>query len=90
MRAAALDLAEEIAAFPEVCMREDRLSMYEGLGRPEAEAMAIEFAHGMTSLRADMREHVGRFVAGEGRHGSFRNDQCHPSPVGMVRDSSGT
>jgi enoyl-CoA hydratase len=71
-RAAALDLAEEIASFPEVCMREDRLSMYEGLGYPESEALAIEFAHGSTSLRADMREHVNRFVAGEGRHGSFR------------------
>jgi enoyl-CoA hydratase len=71
VRTAALDLAEEISAFPEVCMREDRLSMYEGLGRPEAEAMAIEFAHGSTSLRADMRENVTRFVSGEGRHGSF-------------------
>jgi enoyl-CoA hydratase/carnithine racemase len=71
VRTAALDLAEEIASFPEVCMREDRLSMYEGLGRPEAEAMAIEFEHGSTSLRADMRENVSRFVSGEGRHGSF-------------------
>ena len=71
VRAAALDLAEEIAAFPEVCMREDRMSMYEGLGGPESEAMAIEFAHGPTSLGADMREYVSRFVAGEGRHGSF-------------------
>ncbi len=33
--------------------------------------MAIEFAHGLTSLGADMRENVSRFVAGEGRHGSF-------------------
>lgn len=72
VRAAALDLAEEIAAFPEVCMREDRMSMYEGLGRTEGEAMAIELTHGMTSLRADMRENVIRFVAGEGRHGSFK------------------
>jgi enoyl-CoA hydratase len=71
VRAAALDLAEEIASFPEVCMRQDRLSVYEGLGHTEAEALAIEFAHGRTSLRADMREHVGRFVSGEGRHGSF-------------------
>jgi enoyl-CoA hydratase/carnithine racemase len=71
VRTAALDLAEEIASFPEVCMREDRLSMYEGLGRSEAKAMAIEFAHGSTSLRADMRENVSRFVAGEGRHGDF-------------------
>ena len=72
VRAAALDLAEEIASFPEVCMREDRLSMYEGLGRPESGAMAIEFSHGSTSLRADMREHVDRFVSGEGRHGNFK------------------
>jgi|ERR1700722_3306784 len=72
VRAAALDLAEEIATFPEVCMREDRLSMYEGLGRPESEARAVEFAHGATSLRADMREHVDRFVSGQGRHGSFK------------------
>jgi enoyl-CoA hydratase len=71
-RAAALELAEEIAAFPEVCMREDRLSMYEGLGRPEADAMAIEFTHGLTSLAADMRENVSRFVSGEGRHGEFK------------------
>src|SRR5580692_5241510 len=71
VRSAALDLAEEIAAFPEVCMRQDRLSMYEGLGRPEADAMASEFSHGLTSLRADMRENVSRFVSGEGRHGTF-------------------
>ena len=71
VRSAALDLAEQIASFPDVCMREDRLSMYEGIGRPETEAMGIEFAHGMTSLGADMREHVSRFVSGEGRHGSF-------------------
>ena len=71
VRAAALDLAEEIAAFPEVCMREDRLSMYEGIGHSEADAMAIEFSHGLTSLRADMRENVSRFVSGEGRHGEF-------------------
>jgi enoyl-CoA hydratase len=72
VRAAALDLAEEIASFPETCMREDRLSMYEGLGRSEVDAMAIEFAHGSISLRADMRAHVERFVSGEGRHGTFK------------------
>lgn len=72
VRAAALDLAEEIASFPDVCMREDRLAMYEGLGRPESEAMAIEFAHATTSLRTDVRENIDRFISGEGRHGSFK------------------
>jgi enoyl-CoA hydratase len=70
-RVAAVALAEEIATFPEICMREDRLSVYEGIGRSEAEAMALEFAHGTTSLNADMRAPVSTFVAGQGRHGSF-------------------
>src|SRR5271170_210065 len=48
VRAAALDLAEEIASFPGVCMREDRLSMYEGFGHVEADALAIEYTHGRT------------------------------------------
>jgi enoyl-CoA hydratase/carnithine racemase len=72
VRAAALDLAEEIAAFPEVCLRQDRLSMYEGLGKSEHDALAIEYAHGLTSLGAGMRENVDRFVSGEGRHGAFK------------------
>jgi len=72
VRAAALDLAEEIASFPEVCMRHDRLSMYEGIGRREDEALGIEFAHGLTSLGADVADHVSRFVSGEGRHGNFQ------------------
>lgn len=67
----AIALAEEIAAFPQLCMREDRLSMYEGLGRSELEAISIEYQHGLTSVRGGMRDEVSRFVAGEGRHGSF-------------------
>ncbi len=70
-RAIAVALAEEIAAFPEVCMRHDRLSMYEGWGLEESAAMRIEFEHAKVSVRAEMAEAVARFVAGSGRHGSF-------------------
>ena len=70
-RAGAVALAEEIAAFPQVCMRHDRLSMYEGLGLDEPEAMRVEFEHGSISVRAEMVDAVARFVAGSGRHGSF-------------------
>ena len=70
-RASALALAEEIAAFPAICMRHDRLSTYEGWGLEESEAMRVEFEHGKVSVRAEMVEAVARFVAGSGRHGSF-------------------
>lgn len=70
-RASAIALAEEIAAFPEVCMRGDRLSTYEGLDRTEAEALRIEFDHGTVSMNADMLSGVERFKAGTGRHGRF-------------------
>jgi enoyl-CoA hydratase len=70
-RSSAIALAEQIAAFPEVCMREDRLSMYEGIGLALPDALGVEFAHGATSVRAEMATAVSRFVGGAGRHGSF-------------------
>jgi enoyl-CoA hydratase len=70
-RAAAEALAAEIARFPRECMRNDRMSAYESLGRPVDEALAIEFRHGIASLAAGAREGVARFAAGEGRHGAF-------------------
>jgi enoyl-CoA hydratase len=64
-------LAREIAAFPQVCMREDRLSAYEQFDLSLTEAMASEFNHGLKSLAAGGREGAARFASGEGRHGKF-------------------
>lgn len=47
---AAQALAAELAAAPATCLRQDRLSVLEQEGLPEAEAMANEFARGMVSL----------------------------------------
>ena len=69
-RAAAEDLARELARFPQTCMREDRLSLLEQDGLEEAEAIANELHHGMRSL-ADVQPGLERFRAGAGRHGSF-------------------
>jgi enoyl-CoA hydratase len=69
-RAAAEALAAEIARFPQECLRNDRMSAYESLGRPTDEALATEFRHGLASLAAGAREGAARFAAGEGRHGS--------------------
>jgi enoyl-CoA hydratase len=67
-------LAREIAAFPQVCMREDRLSAYEQSDLNFHDAMANEFRHGLTSLEAGARDGAARFAGGAGRHGTFHLD----------------
>jgi enoyl-CoA hydratase len=69
-RAAAEELARELARFPQTCLREDRLSLLEGWGESELDAMKGELQHGLRSL-AEVQEGVERFRAGAGRHGSF-------------------
>ena len=49
-RAAAERLAAEIAAFPQTCLRHDRLALLEQQGLPEDAALAVELAHGRISL----------------------------------------
>ncbi|PXY32700.1 enoyl-CoA hydratase [Prauserella muralis] len=70
-REAAERLAAEIAAFPQTCLREDRLSMLEQEGLPEPEALAAELRHGLASLGADALAGAQRFASGAGRHGRF-------------------
>ena len=67
--AVAQRLAAEIAAFPQTCARQDRLSVLEQWGLPEDEAMGVELAHGLVSLQADALAGATRFAAGAGRHG---------------------
>ncbi|WP_033439721.1 crotonase/enoyl-CoA hydratase family protein [Saccharothrix sp. NRRL B-16314] len=69
-RSAAEALALEIAAFPQLCLREDRLSVLEQEGLSEQDALANELAHGLTSLR-EVERGLRRFHSGEGRHGRF-------------------
>ncbi len=65
-------LARSLAAFPQTCLRSDRAAVYEALGQPLPEALAIEFANGQRAL-ADPALAAGatRFADGSGRHGSF-------------------
>jgi enoyl-CoA hydratase len=69
-RAAAEELALELAEFPQGAMRADRLSVYENLGRPAEDALEREFARGAEVLD-EARRGAERFAGGEGRHGSF-------------------
>jgi enoyl-CoA hydratase len=69
-RLAAERLAAQIAAFPQTCLRQDRLSALGQHGMAEEEALAAELAHGRISL-GEAAEGAARFASGEGRHGRF-------------------
>lgn len=66
---AAVTLGEQIAAFPQVCMRGDRRSLYAQFDKPEADALRVEFEIGRAALAAEAVAGAGRFAKGEGRHG---------------------
>jgi enoyl-CoA hydratase len=70
-RAAAEELAAEIARFPQTCLRHDRLSVLEQHGGTEEEALSGEWWHGMASFAADAAAGARRFATGAGRGGSF-------------------
>ncbi|MEQ1438120.1 crotonase/enoyl-CoA hydratase family protein [Fontimonas sp. SYSU GA230001] len=65
-------LALQIAAHPQACLRNDRRSAYEQWHLSEAEALANEFRHGLTTLRSgETVAGATRFTQGAGRHGRF-------------------
>jgi len=69
---AARELAAQIAAFPQRCLRSDRMSTYEAWTMPQAEAMANEYRHGIATVNSgETREGAARFAGGAGRHGTF-------------------
>ncbi len=68
---AAIELAHQIAAFPQVCLRGDRQSAIEQFDLPFDQAMANEFKHGLASLAEESIEGAARFTRGAGRHGEF-------------------
>ena len=70
-RAEAEALARQIAAFPPICMRSDRASVYDTRGLSLEKALEVEFEHGRGALAREARSGAARFRAGAGRHGSF-------------------
>ncbi|MDR2280918.1 MAG: crotonase/enoyl-CoA hydratase family protein [Gordonia sp. (in: high G+C Gram-positive bacteria)] len=70
-RAAAVELAHDIARMPNTCMRGDRRSSREQWSLDERSALSAEFEIGMNSLMSDGIGGAGRFAAGKGRGGSF-------------------
>lgn len=69
--AEALQMAAQLAAFPQTCMRNDRLSVLKQWGLPLAEALQFETDIGAESLRAGAADGAARFAGGKGRSGDF-------------------
>jgi enoyl-CoA hydratase len=71
-REAAEQLAFEIARFPEVCMKGDRISVLEQWDYDHHHAMMQEFRIGTASLQTgESRAGAQRFASGKGRGGRF-------------------
>lgn len=67
---AALALADELSALPQVCLRHDRLSALEQWDLVEHDAIVNEVDHGLEVLRSgESLEGAARFASGAGRHG---------------------
>lgn len=71
-RRAAEELAAQLAALPQQCLRSDRLSALNQWGTTESEAIDFEFAS-ISRVAAEATEGAGRFASGAGRHGAPAN-----------------
>ena len=68
----ALELAGQLCAFPQHCMRSDRLSSYEQWSLAFEDAMLNELGRGQAVMaNGETVAGAARFTAGEGRHGRF-------------------
>ncbi|MDP3760130.1 MAG: crotonase/enoyl-CoA hydratase family protein [Ramlibacter sp.] len=69
-RDAAIELALQLAKFPQQTMLSDRMNAYEQWGKPLPEALHAEWERSKHRI-ADGLEGAARFAGGEGRHGKF-------------------
>ena len=71
-RAHAIELAKEIARFPQTCLRADRLSALRQWDVSEEEAIANEMRGGLEVIASgETLSGATRFASGAGRHGKF-------------------
>ncbi|MFB8005619.1 crotonase/enoyl-CoA hydratase family protein [Nocardia sp. NPDC056000] len=68
-RRAAEELALQLAALPQTCLRSDRMSALEQDGLDEPTAITNELRHGLKALADGALEGAQRFASGAGRHG---------------------
>lgn len=67
-------LAREISKFPQICMRNDRISTYHQFGIELIPAMANEFDLGLKTLESgEYLRGSKQFTNGKGKHGEFKS-----------------
>jgi enoyl-CoA hydratase len=72
----AIALAKEIAAFPQTCLRADRLSALRQWDLEEQDAIANEMRGGLAVIASgETLSGAARFASGEGRHGAFEANE---------------
>jgi|SRR5579862_1366626 enoyl-CoA hydratase len=70
--ASAKELASQLAAFPQRCLRSDRASAYEASALPLEAAIYNEYVHGIATIQSgETVSGAARFAGGAGRHGKF-------------------
>jgi enoyl-CoA hydratase len=69
-RDAAIELALQLAKFPQKTMLSDRMNAYEQWDKPLIEALHLEWERSKHRI-SDGLEGAARFAGGEGRHGKF-------------------
>ena len=68
----AVALAQQLASFPQRCLRSDRLSSYQQWELDQAEALKLETRLGLEVIKSgETAEGARRFADGAGRHGQF-------------------
>lgn len=68
----ALALAQQLASFPQRCLRSDRLSSYQQWELDQSEALKLETRLGLEVIKSgETAEGARRFADGAGRHGQF-------------------
>jgi enoyl-CoA hydratase len=68
---AAIELAQQLAALPQACLRSDRRSSYEQWDLSLDEALRRETELGLEVIRSgETQAGAARFASGEGRHGA--------------------
>ena len=70
-RAAAEEMAHEIARFPQAAVVADRRNVYETYGLPVRAAMEREWGNGVEAHFKEGAAGAARFSSGRGRHGDF-------------------
>lgn len=68
---AAIELARQVARFPQIALGSDRRSAYQQFDHPLAQAIANEAALAGEARRREAMAGARRFAGGKGRHGDF-------------------